>query len=362
MDNPSRIGGLHSIDGPQAWTVADLERDRSWILELSSSERDEVAAAAREVQKLGLRAAEFGRADFPLPKVSRLLKQALLEVKAGKGAAVLRGLPVDPADGEQAARIAWGLGTYWGHAMRQSPGVNLGDYKGNLVSYIVDQKHDPKDRNVHGSATGAEQQPHTDPSELVMLLCVRPSADGGGVSRIVSAMTIFNELQRQYPGAADVLARGFHNDLRNEAKAGPGQSVTGRIPVYGYAQGHLSVNFNSRTIVLAAEKMGQPLSPEEQRALDAMLELAARDDLCHEMSLRTGDLQLLNNYTVMHSRTAWSDPPEPERSRFMIRMWLRTDTPRPLPEGFEGGYLTGVHYDVGVQARDLDRSRPQAAH
>jgi hypothetical protein len=71
----------------------------------------------------------------------------------------------------------------------------------------------------------------------------------------------------------------------------------------GLKHGQLSVNFNSRTILLAAENMNQPLPADQQRALDAMLETALRPDLGFGMTLRTGDLQLLNNYAVPHSRT-----------------------------------------------------------
>lgn len=353
MSDTIQMGQFNPIKSPATWHAADLQRDQSWILVLSSDDQQEVKDAVALVTAKGLRAGEFEQEDFPLPQVSKLLKKALREVKHGRGAVLLRGLPVDPTDPEHAAKIVWGLGTYLGHAMMQSPGVNLGKYKNNLISYIMDQRLDPNDRNVHGSATGAEQQPHSDPSELVALLCVRPAQDGGGVSRIVSAMTIFNELVMRYPDALPTLFRGFRNDLRSESKTGMEASVTPPIPVYGVAENFLSVNFNSRTIELASEKLNQPLSVKERRALDAMIETATRHDLVFETMLQTGDLQLLNNYTVLHSRTAWNDPPQTENRRLMIRMWYRTDSPRPLPAGFESGYLTGVSYDVGEQAKSL---------
>ncbi|GAA2711440.1 TauD/TfdA family dioxygenase [Micromonospora olivasterospora] len=43
------------------------------------------------------------------------------------------------------------------------------------------------------------------------------------------------------------------------------------------------------------------------------------------MDLRAGDMQLLNNHVVVHVRTAYSDHPEPERRRDLIRLWLDTD-------------------------------------
>uniref|UniRef100_UPI003F49B17E TauD/TfdA family dioxygenase n=1 Tax=Nonomuraea bangladeshensis TaxID=404385 RepID=UPI003F49B17E len=40
--------------------------------------------------------------------------------------------------------------------------------------------------------------------------------------------------------------------------------------------------------------------------------------------LRAGDLQLLNNHVVLHSRTEYTDHPEPERRRHLLRLWLTT--------------------------------------
>ena len=175
------------------------------------------------------------------------------------------------------------------------------------------------------------------------------------MSRIVSAVTIFNELQKNSPELVETLFKGFYNDLRDEGKNGMGVTPD-RIPVYAYEQEHLSVSFNSKTITLAAERQKRPLPALEQRALDAMLATASRPDLVHEMTMRSGDLQLLNNYTILHSRTAWSDPENIEERRCMLRVWLKAAEPRPIPAGFAGGYLTGVKYDVGQQAEALRAS------
>ncbi|WP_048438967.1 TauD/TfdA family dioxygenase [Caenimonas sp. SL110] len=344
-----------AVTDPSAWRAAELEADKSWIVELTPAEVAEVADAARAVAARGLRGGEFGRADFPLPTFAVRLAAVLEELQHGRGITLLRGLPVDPQDEEMAARIIWGVGTYLGRALQQSAGVNLGGFPGNCISHIIDQRKDPNDRTVHGSATGAEQQPHCDPSDLVALLCIRPAVGGGGVSRVVSAMSVYNDIRERAPELLETLFTGFFHDLRKDGANG--LSVTPqRVPVYGYEDGHLSVSFNSRTVVLAAEREGYALSGLEQRALDEMSATASRRDLVHEMTMRSGDLQLLNNYTMLHSRTAWSDPQDVRQRRCMLRLWLRTLDPRPLPEGFASGYLAGVTYDVGRQAQALATS------
>jgi hypothetical protein len=340
------------IEGPSAWNASDLIRDRGWLIEVDKDQADEIAAATDAVLAQGLRAGEFTKNEFPLPKFAAEMQKMLHNLQNGSGLAVLRGLPIDSQGEERAAVTLWGLGTYLGRGLKQSAGVNLGRFRDNLVAHIVDQRHDPNNRNVHGSATGAEQEPHCDPSDLVGLMCIRPALDGGGVSRVVSAISIFNHLLKTNPGVLPMLFRGFYNDLRDEGKNGVHVTST-PISVYGYAENHLSVCFNSKTVILAAERDGRGLTPEEEVALNAMLETARSPTLVHEMTLKTGDVQFLNNYTMLHSRTAWADPPEIDRRRCMLRIWLRTENPRPLPDGFAGGYLSGVQYDVGEQAMSL---------
>jgi len=43
------------------------------------------------------------------------------------------------------------------------------------------------------------------------------------------------------------------------------------------------------------------------------------------MVLEPGDIQFLNNYVVVHSRTDYVDHDDPERLRRLLRLWLRID-------------------------------------
>ena len=41
------------------------------------------------------------------------------------------------------------------------------------------------------------------------------------------------------------------------------------------------------------------------------------------MDFRPGDIQLLNNAVILHSREAYDDYDEPERKRHLLRLWLQ---------------------------------------
>ena len=54
-----------------------------------------------------------------------------------------------------------------------------------------------------------------------------------------------------------------------------------------------------------------------------MLEEIANDPAFYvEMDFQPGDVQLLNNAKILHSRESYEDHDEPERRRHLLRLWL----------------------------------------
>jgi hypothetical protein len=43
---------------------------------------------------------------------------------------------------------------------------------------------------------------------------------------------------------------------------------------------------------------------------------------------------VINNYTVLHARTKFTEFPEPERRRRLVRLWLDADGFRDVPREF----------------------------
>jgi len=337
-----------SVRDASAWRAADLQVDGSWVTTVSAAQAAELSAAVAAVRARGLRAAEFGKDDFPLPAFGAVLARAQRDLEHGRGCVLLRHLPVT-GDVEDAARLMWGLGLHLGRALRQHERVNVGRFRDELLAHIVDQGLDYNAPNVHGSATSAEQMPHTDPADVVGLLCVR-KAESGGVSRIASATAIYHELLATRPDLVRVLEVGYAHDLRRlESASGEGPLTPKRIPVYSEHEGRLACVFNSKTVLAAERKTGVPLTAPEREALDAVCALALDPRFQLEMELQPGDAQFLNNYTILHSRTAWKDR-DPATGRLMLRLWLKVPNARALSPVMAAGYSYGAHYDVQQQA------------
>ena len=323
------------IEHPSAWRGIDVADDPAWRVELGPTEIAEIEQALTGVQRRGLRAGGFTADDFPLPTVEAILRRCRDDVLSGRGFVLLRGLPVEGRDLEAIRTLYWGIGLRLGTPVTQ----NLA---GDLMAEISDRGLDVNALNVKPSQTNAEQRPHSDPADMVALLCVR-RPESGGLSRIASSLAIYNEILAHRPDHLDVLYRGFHHDLRGDASKDSPHGVTPQpIPIYRCRDGVVSSVFNASTIKDAQRRMPTGVPAHEMAAVDHIVALAHRDDLRLEMDFRPGDLQILNNYTVLHWRTAFVDGADAAHKRLLYRFWVNVPGSRPIDPAMAAGYITGA--------------------
>jgi alpha-ketoglutarate-dependent taurine dioxygenase len=69
----------------------------------------------------------------------------------------------------------------------------------------------------------------------------------------------------------------------------------------------------------------------QRDALVQVQEIANRPELMLTMQFQEGDIQLINNHTMLHAREAYEDWPEPGRERHLLRMWIAVDDARRRP-------------------------------
>jgi alpha-ketoglutarate-dependent taurine dioxygenase len=76
------------------------------------------------------------------------------------------------------------------------------------------------------------------------------------------------------------------------------------------SQGYLSVNYSDNYYRLSQRFPAVPrLTPAHHEAMALFSALAASPDLALRMMLQPGDIQLLNNHTCLHYRSAFTDHP-----------------------------------------------------
>ena len=327
-----------------AWTAADVTTDRTWLYELSPQDLKEIDSALKQTKASGLVPPQFGFEDFPLSAFKATLAAMMNEFENGRGFFVLRGLPVNDYSLDDLKAIYWGLGVHLGNPVLQNT-------KGDLISHIEDRGDDYSQRKVRLYTTAAAANPHNDPSDVVGLLCVR-TAPVGGTSMVSSATSIYNRVLRDHPEYLEVLCRGFPHDLRSEGATGASDETTPDIPIFSFFDGKLSCCINSKSSRTAREQQGRPLTQFEIDAINCVEELAVSPELCATMDFRPGDIQLLNNYVTIHSRTAFEDGRDLGQRRLLLRQWLNLRQGRSLAPGFGDRFNNGSR--GGVPARNVE--------
>lgn len=331
------------IDSPKAWRGAQLRKDRSWVTRLDEDDVAELEHALAVAKKSGRPFPEITRDDFPLERLGVKLRAVCDELHSGRGFAVIRGMPVKAQDDEDIKRMYWGMCRYIGGRPLQQ-GLR-GEYLGN----IRDRGEEYGKINVRGNGTNAHLPFHTDKADIIALMCLR-KAVSGGLSSIVSSTAVHNEIVANHPEYLGILYSGFYYILRDFALEAKG--YTDRpIPVFSYRDGVLSSRYLRNQINAGAVKRQIPFTSVEKAALDYFDELTQNPDIHLAMDLEEGDIQLCNNYTILHSRTDFVDGPEPHQKRHMLRLWFKFPEPMQWPLDDEFPEFMGYTPDPSLPQR-----------
>ncbi|MEM0977872.1 MAG: TauD/TfdA family dioxygenase [Pseudomonadota bacterium] len=317
------------IDGPQAWIAADMADPSKWLSSWSGAEIAELRAAAGTYLALGRDVGEITAEAFPLPTIAARLDALAQKLLYGNGVEAIRGLPIDDLTLEEAATIFCGVGAHLGSARSQNAA-------GHILGHVRDVGADANNPNTRIYQTSERQSFHTDSADVVGLLCLKDAKEGGE-SLLVSAVSIYNRMMAERPGLAALLFDPIATDRRGEVPEGMDPWMN--IPVLNWHKGHLTV-FYQRQYIDAAQRFEGAfrLTDAHVEALDMFDALANDPDLHISMRLEPGDMQFVYNHAQLHDRTGFTDWPNPERRRHLMRLWLSMPGDRPLPDVFKERY------------------------
>lgn len=309
-----------------AWLGPDIQGGgEDWIHHLSAAALADLDAALRHVQKAGLQI-PFGKEDFPLTACAAELAALLPEVQIGLGFCVLRGIPRDKYSKPECELLYWGLGVHIGRPVSQNE-------RGHLLGHVLDEDRSFDDPSARGYQTAQRMDFHCDllPVDVLGLFCLH-QAKSGGISHLVSSLTVHNVLRRERPDLLDVTYQPFYLDWRDEEP--PGEPPWYAIPMYSSAEGQVTSRFTSRQYLQSCARFGPryTITGAQTECLDLVQEIANRPELRVSYRLQEGDIQLVNNHTTMHARDAYEDHDDPALKRHLLRMWiaLPDDVRRPL--------------------------------
>ncbi|HTZ35067.1 MAG TPA: TauD/TfdA family dioxygenase [Stellaceae bacterium] len=334
-DSIPLVTPLHArpIDHPAAWKVADFAGPAAYTIELSPAQLADIAAAVARIKAAGLGLDDLTREHFPLPSLAPAIAEIRHQIADGRGFVVLRRLPVESYSKDELGMIFWGIGTHLGRGLSQSV---LGDRLGHVKDF---SREDPLARAYRNKQ---ELSPHTDSCDLVGLFCLR-AAKSGGVSRITSALSVHNAMLAEDPDALRRLYRGYTFHRRGEEQPGELPYTPYRVPVYSNVEDRVSARY-VRTYVEAGEAAaGRPMDGAELAVLDRLEETSKRPELMLDFTLQPGEMYFINNYTILHARTAFDDGDAPDDARrHLLRLWLDVPGMRPVHPHIKKNGIAGV--------------------
>jgi hypothetical protein len=309
------------------WTSRDLADESIWTESLSRAELEELDGALRHALTVSQDILEIAREHFPLAGLAARLGEIEADLINGRGFVRLRGIDRGRYDQAEMEMLYWGIGMHLGVPWPQNR-------HGHVLGDVTDQGRRADDPEARGNELGGMALPfHCDGSDLVGLMCLQ-NGISGGLSTVANSVKIHNQMVRETPELAAELYQPQPNDFRGEQP--PGQPGWYTVPVFTEWDGRLFVRCIPPYILASQRHPDAPrLTTLAQQALARLVELA-NDPANHvAMELLPGDMQFINNYHVMHGRTAYEDDRGAGSVRHLKRLWLETQTLETRPEYFQ---------------------------
>jgi alpha-ketoglutarate-dependent taurine dioxygenase len=310
----------HPIEGPSAWRRADI-RPRDYRVVLDGPSLDEIGRVVDEIRAHPLPTILRSPADFDMTNCHAAMAEVRRILKEGVRFAVVDRLPVEELSKHEAETVYWLLSSMVARPVAQK-----------LDGTMIYDVHDTGQQALPGSGirpdkTNIEIRFHIDnaynttPPESVGLLCLR-TAKAGGVSRVLSFHSVYNELLARHRGLIPRLYQPFWFDRQREFF--DGEPETFSAPVFeANENGELRARFSVHQINSGYAMQGIPVDNEGAAALAATLDIFEEPDISIDFEFQPGEIQFVDNRTLGHSRTEFEDWPDPDRRRHLVRLWLR---------------------------------------
>jgi hypothetical protein len=297
-----------AIADARAWTARSIDAPATWYFPLP----EVVLAACPSTPPEPITSLEPSAATRIA--CTRVLKPVREALASGRGFAIIEA----PPDYANLPMLYWLVG----HAL----GLPIAQNVQGTVLYDVRDTGQDLSKGARFSVTSYESSFHTDNSfgtelaDYVGLLCLH-TAKAGGRSQVLSGYAVHNELLARHPDVLATLYRPFHIDRRGGVQAGDAPTI--QFPVIAWNGTELLFRYLRYWIEVGHEKAGEPLTPEQVRALNVFDECLRSQELRVEFDLKPGQMFFINNRWTLHNRTAFEDHPEPERRRHLVRLWLQ---------------------------------------
>jgi hypothetical protein len=327
---------MDMIEGPAAWRGVELADDSSWRRVLTEDEIGALERVAAAAEARGVGPTGFAAAEFLVPELEPLFGWLAAKLENGPGVARVSGVPVDRLVGDRLRRLFWGFCVNLGTPLYQTAaGEIMGEVKdetGTGAALTYDGPGPLKSARTVARSTGALRF-HTDKTDIISLLCAS-NGIAGGLSKVVSSVTIHNEIARRRPDLSRILYEPYWR-MRPFDEEGDAErnDRTFAMPVFARGPDGSFTSQYSRTYISQAQEVPTVprLTNAQVEAMDMIHEIG--DEVCLQIPFQPGDIQFMNQHVTYHGRTSFTDDPASGARRVLMRIWLSAPFTRPLPDG-----------------------------
>ena len=320
---------MNIFEAPSAWEIEDLRSTNDWYFEIDEADRKQITASIKSVFDKDRDLFSYSSDEFDFGSSWKIIKNAVKEAHHGKGLSIVKGLPRENLNHEEFRLLSWAIGLRTGVARPQG-------LASQYISAVRDVGTDYRAANGRGYSSNAELDFHVDVADLTILTCYN-KAKSGGQSMISSGITAHNYLLKERPELAEVAYQLFYFSRQEEQASD--EKLYYRLPLFEEMNGNLFSNWNRNRVQSAQNLKGVPkLSKLQQETMDALDDILIRPGLMYTMYLEPGDMQIINNYRMFHSRTGYLDYKNDLKKRCLYRLWLAPPDSIKLPESWRDFY------------------------
>lgn len=346
---------ITDFQSPAEWRVSELTDDQSWRFTIDDASRTHLATVVKAAYDPDRSLFDYSRQDFDFGTAAAPLAAAVKEALDGRGLAMLHGLPRDDLSEKEFELLNWAIGLHIGVARPQGKASQY-------ISAVRDVGTNYRSAAGRGFSSNAGLDFHVDGGDLTTLGCYN-TAKSGGQSMVSSSVTALRLLQAERPDLAEIAYQNFYFSRQQEEAAD--EAAFYAQPLFAECDGQIFGKWNRNRVRTAQAIDGVPaLSPKQQETGLLLDDILQRPEVMFTLHLAPGDLQIINNHTMLHSRTAYEDFEAPERKRLLCRLWLALPGSATLPDswgdfyrsveaGSVRGGIRGHHHDAACQAFDL---------
>lgn len=311
---------MEPVEESGCWYPHDLAGTDVWVYQMSDREIADILDATATVEKHGLNVKDITPAEFPLQVLSDALADIKAEVMKGRGFALIRGYPLDGHSTYFNTAAFWGVAAHLGTPFSQNG-------EGHLIGHVTNKGVTMKTATGRGYRSNEGLGYHADGCDITGLFCVQ-TAKSGGQHSICSSVALYNVMLARRPELAEALSFYFYMTRRGEIPKGESKPWF-RQPVFSVKDGYFAARGASNTLKRAQLLEGVPkLTDLQIEAVKVYQELAR--ELAINIDFERGDMYFCQSHVTLHSRTSFEDWPEPERKRHLLRLWMATESERPL--------------------------------